>query len=93
MGDPAGNVVREGADEQPGGVGEEAAGGSVVESGALLEVADRELDLRVAAVVALYLRERLCAVGDEGVVAPVGEELRLSADESGAPDDESTRAQ
>ena len=56
----AGDVVRERADEQPGGVGEEAAGGSVVESRAFLEVADRELDLGVAAVIGLDLRERLC---------------------------------
>ena len=64
-GEPADEVVRERADEQPGGVGEEVAGGRVVESGALLEVADRELDLHVAAVIGLDLGERLCAVGDD----------------------------
>jgi hypothetical protein len=61
----------------------------VVESGALLEVADRELDLRVAAVIGLDLRERLRAVGDEGVLAPVRKQLCLGADEPRAADDES----
>jgi len=51
--------VRQAGDEQPGGVGEEAAGGGVVEPGALLEVADRELDLGVAAMVGLDESKRL----------------------------------
>ena len=46
----------------------------MVEAGALLEVADRELDLGVAAMIGLHEGERLVAVGDEGVVAPVGKE-------------------
>ena len=62
------------------------------ESGAFLEVADRELDLRVAAVFGLDQGERLGAVGDEGVVAPVGEELCLRADQPGAADDQPTSA-
>ena len=60
----------------------------MVEPGAFLEVADRELDLGVAAVIPLDLRQRLCAVGDEGVVAPVGEQLGLGADKSRAADDQ-----
>ena len=65
----------------------------MVEPGAFLEVTDRELDLGVAAMVGLDERERLCAVGDEGVVAPVGEELGLGADQAGAADDEPAPAE
>ncbi len=45
-------------------------------------------DLGVTAVIGLDLCERLAAVGDEGVVAQIGEELCLSADQSGAANDE-----
>jgi hypothetical protein len=65
----------------------------VVEAGALLEVADRELDLGVAALVGLDLGERLGAVGEEGVVAPVGKQLGLGAEEAGAANDEPASAQ
>ena len=40
-------------DGQPGAVGGEAAGGQVIEGDAILEVADRVLDLGVAAMVGL----------------------------------------
>ena len=83
----------EAADEQPGCVGEEAAGGSVVEAGALFQVADRKLDLGVAAMIGLDKRERLGAVGDEGVVTPVGKQLGLGANEACAANDEPAPAQ
>jgi hypothetical protein len=44
-------------------------------------------------MVALDERERLEAVGDEGVVAPVREQLGLSANQAGAADDEPAPAQ
>jgi hypothetical protein len=43
------------------------------------EVADRELDRGVAAVVLVQFDGRADPVGDEGVVAPVGEQLGLGA--------------
>ena len=65
----------------------------MVESGAFLEVADRELDLGVSTMIGLNLRERLGLVGDEGVVAPVGKELGLGADQPCAADDQSASAE
>ena len=46
------------------------------------EVADRELDRGVAAVVLVQFDGRADPVGDEGVGAPVGEQLGLGADQA-----------
>ena len=54
----------------------------------VFEVADGELDGGVVAVVDVGGEHRDGAVGREGVVAPVGPELGLVADESGAADDQ-----
>ena len=48
---PAGQVMRHHLDGQPGGVGGEAARGEMVETHAVLEVADGVLDLGVARLV------------------------------------------
>ena len=52
---------------QPGAVGGEAAGGEVVESDAVLEVADGILDLDIAEMVDLEIQRVAVPVGDEGV--------------------------
>ncbi len=44
-------------------------------------------------MIVLDLRERLGAIGDEGVVAPVGKQLGLGADKTRAADDEPAHAQ
>ena len=62
----------------------------MVEPRALFEVTDRELDQGVAAMLGLDERQLFVAVGDEGVVAPVGKQGGLGADEAGAAHDEST---
>ena len=59
---------------QPGAVGGEAAGRQVVQPHAVLEVAYRVLDLGVAAVVSLQFEHLPVPVGDEAVIAVVGEE-------------------
>jgi hypothetical protein len=69
--------VGEGDEHQPGGVGEEAARGVVVEPGTLLGVADGELDDGVAAVIGVQLDRGAGPVGYERVVAPGREELLL----------------
>jgi hypothetical protein len=60
----------------------------VSQADAALEVADRELDHRVAAVILVQLDCGADPVGDEGVVAPVGEQLGLSADQASAAHDQ-----
>ena len=49
----------------------------MVEPDAVLEVADRVLDLGVTAMVGLQLEQLPRAVADEGVVAVAGEEREL----------------
>ena len=51
----------------------------MVEPHAVLEVANGILDLGVAAMVGLQLQGVALAVGDEGVIAVVGEEGQLGA--------------
>ena len=52
------------------------------------EVADRQLDAGVVAVIGVGDERRDRAVGREAVVAPVGEQLGLRADQAGAADDQ-----
>jgi hypothetical protein len=84
--------VGEADQHQPGGVGEEAARGVVVEPGTLLGVADGELDYGVA-VVGVQLHRGAGPVGDERVVAPGGEELLLVVQVADAADDEPVAAE
>ena len=76
---PAGQVVCQRLHCQPGGVGGKAPRGQVVQSHAVLEVADGVLDLGVSAMVGLQLEGVSLAVGDEGVIAVVGEKRQLGA--------------
>ena len=61
---------------RPGAVGAVVPGGKVRQCLGL-EIADDELDLGVLAVLSVDVVHRLGAVGDECVVAPVGEQLGL----------------
>jgi hypothetical protein len=72
-----GQVVGDGGDGQPGGVGAELAGWQVSE-GPVVEVGEDLLDDGVVAVLLLGLDELVGAVGEDGVVAPGGEELALA---------------
>ncbi len=65
---PASEIVGDHLDREPGAVGGEAAGRQVIEPHAVLQVADRVLDLGVAAMVGLQFERLPVAVGDEGVV-------------------------
>ena len=88
-GGPADEVVGEHGAAEPGGVGEEPARGAVLEPGAVFEVADGELDGGVVAVELVDVDGRQVEVGDEGVVTPVGPQLRLGGiGEPGAAHDE-----
>ena len=64
---------------RPGGVGGEAARGEMVETDAVLEGADGVLDLGVAAMVGFQFQGVPVPVGDEGMIAVVGEEGQLRA--------------
>ena len=74
---PAGQVVGDDLDGQPGAVGGEAARGEMVEPHAVLEVSDGILDLGVAAMVGLQFQGLSIPIGDESVIAVVGEEGQL----------------
>ena len=85
-------VVRDGGDGQPGGVGGELPRGQVGE-GPVVEVVEELLDDSVAAVLLLGLDELERGVGEDGVVAPGREQLalpgcRLRVLVADAPDDE-----
>ena len=56
--------------------------------GLVFEVADHQLDRGVVAVIDIGGEHRDGAVGRERVVAPVGEQLGLRADQAGAADDQ-----
>jgi hypothetical protein len=73
---PAQQVVRETRDDGPGGVGGKLAGGEVRQR-LVLEVADRQLDDGVLAVLGLDQFERLGAVGEEGEQLPSWAAVRL----------------
>jgi len=59
-----------------------------VRQGLVFEVGDDLLDDGVAAVFGLDELKFVGAVGDEREVPPIGEQLRLFADQAGAPDDQ-----
>src|SRR3954454_2395973 len=89
---PAQQVVRERGDDRPRRVGGELARREV-RQGLVFEVADRELDDGVPAMLGLDEFDRVGAVGQEREVSPVGPELGLVAEQSGAPDDQPLCAQ
>ena len=59
----------------------------MVESHAILQVADGVLDLGMAAVVGLQVQSVSLPVGDEGVMAVVGEQGQLGAGRGFHPPD------
>ena len=66
--DPAGQVMGQHLDGQPGAVGGEAARGEMVEADAVLQVSDGILDLGVAAMVGLQFQGFPGPVGDEAMI-------------------------
>ena len=91
-GGPAGQVVGHRLYRQPGAVGGEAARGEMVQTDAVLEVANGVLDLGVAAVVSLQFQGLSVPVGAEAVIAVGGEEGQLGAGRGlHPPDDEPHR--
>ena len=84
---PSEQVVRERGDHRPGRVGKELAGREV-RQGLVFEVADRELHDRVLAMLRFDDLDRVGPVGQKRVVAPVGPELGLGSQESGAAHDQ-----
>ena len=87
-GGPAGGVVREDAAGEPGGVGEEPSRGAAAQA-VVFEVSDGELDGGVVSVVGIgCFGVEVVSVGDEAVVAPVGPQLALRAEQAAAPRDE-----
>ena len=82
-GGPAGEVVREHAAGGLGAVGGESSGGAAAEPGAFFEVSDGELDCGVGSVVCVGgFGVEVFSVGDEAVVAPVGPQLALGAEQA-----------
>jgi hypothetical protein len=53
---------------EPGAIGGEPARRQVIEPDAVLEIADRVLDLGVAAMVGLQRERVAVAIGDEGMI-------------------------
>ena len=89
-GGPAYEVVGEHAAGDPGAVGGEWSGGAAAEPGALFEVTNGELHGGVGSVVGVGgTGVEVFSVGDEAVVAPVGPQLGLGAEQAGAAHDES----
>ena len=86
--DPAHEVVGDRSEHRPGGVGVEVARGTVLETGAFLQVPDGEFDDGVTTVVDVEEDGVTDAVGDEGVVAVVGKERRTRLVEFGATNDQ-----
>ena len=82
-GGPAGEVVGDHVEGEPGGVGAEPAGREVVEPNPVFEVADGVLDHGVAAVIRLEFNGVALAVRDEGVVGPFGEQAKVGCGGSG----------
>ncbi len=72
-----GQVVRDGRDGQPGGVGGELPRRQVRER-AVVQVGQELLDDGVAAVLLFGLDELERGAGEDGVVAPGGEQLALA---------------
>ena len=73
-GRPVGQVVGDDLHRQPGSVGGEAARGEMIEPHTVLEVSDGVLDFGVAAMVGFQFQGLAVSIGDEGVVAVVGEQ-------------------
>ena len=89
---PASQVVGEHLDGQPGAVGGKATRREMVESHAVLEVADGVLDLGVAAMVGLQCQGFPLPVGDAAVVAVGGKAGQLGTGRGlHPPDDEPHR--
>ena len=89
---PESQVMCHHLDGQPGSVGGEAARGEMVETDAVLEVANGVLDLGVAAMVGLQFQGIPVPVGDEAVIAVGGEEGQLGTGRGfHPPDDEPHR--
>ena len=89
---PASQVMRHHLDRQPGAVGGEAPRGHVVQPDAVLEVAYRILDLGVAAMIGLQFEHLPIPVGNEAVIAVLGEEGQLGTGRGlHPPDDEPHR--
>ena len=78
-------------DGQPSGVGGEAPRGEMVEPDTVLEVSDGVLDLGVAAMVGLQFQGFPVPVGDEAVIAVVGEEGQLGTGRWLHPPDDEPR--
>ncbi len=76
---PARQVVGYHLHGHPGGVGGELSRGQMVESHTVLEIADGVLHLCVATMVRLQFQGVSLPVGDEGVVAVVGDKGQLGA--------------
>ena len=81
---PAGQVVGEDGEAEPGCVGVESAGWAVGEAVGF-EVADGELDDGVSAVMLVFVSDRAGAVRDEGVMIPVREQRFLFLVEDHGP--------
>lgn len=64
-GGPAGEVVGDGVEDQPGSVAAEALGREMGQAHGVLEVADGQLHLGMTAVVGLEVEQVDCAVGDD----------------------------
>ena len=89
---PAGQVVGHDLDGQPGSVGGEAPRGEMVEPHTVLEVPDGVPGLGVAAMVGFQFQGVPVPVGDEGVIAVVGEQRQLGTGRGfHPPDDEPHR--
>ena len=75
----------------PGGIRTEAPRGQVVETDAVLQVADDVLDDGMATVIGLELDHVGLAVGDEGVVVVSGEQGQLATRGGLDPPDDEAR--
>ena len=74
---PADQVMGDDLDSQPGGIGGETTRWQVVESHTIFQVAYSILDHGVAAMVSFQVQGVALTVGDEGVIAVVGEQRQL----------------
>ena len=84
---PAQQVVRQRSEHDPCAVGVELPGREV-RQGLVFEVGDHLLDDGVLAVLGFDHGDLLAAVGDEREVPPVGPQLSLGAEQTGAADDQ-----
>jgi hypothetical protein len=68
VGGPAGEVVGDRDEREPGGVGGEPPGRQVRQAGVVLEIRDGVLHDRVATVISFDGQQRAGAVGDDRVI-------------------------